>query len=325
MGMWYIKKMKKEEELTQNINLPRIFKKIVIKIKKIFSLLTIIEKDNKMIVIIPERDSEKISEKKLEKYAKKINNHMYDKTNQILVLENKLQSETFKNLLYANNCKILEGRWLFSFLLPKVLEYISEKQEIQSKNIEIAILINDNREKALKTIIQLAKEVRMINIVTCDIDKFRKLEEYLYETMGIVVRITNNRKKALLKSNIIFNYDFPEEMLNQYIIPKKAVVVSLPGKIKIYTKRFSGINANFYRVLLPEKYRIWFESNNIYNEFNEAILYESVLYQKNSYESIVKEIEENKSKILCLIGNNGEIQEQEYKFHNNFTQAHLTK
>lgn len=310
MGTWYIKKMESEAEIIEK---PNFFKRVIARIKMKLGILHIKEIENKTIVILPVLKAKDLSEKNQERLADKIAKRLYDKPNQNLVLAHDLNLPGFKNYLYSQNCNILDGRWLFTYLLPQVINYVAEKQEIDSKTLEVSMMINDNSESNLKTIIEIAQNVKMMNIITNDIEKFRRIEEYLYENKGIIVRLTNNRKKALLKSSLILNIDLPEEVVNEYVIPKKAILVNISEKITILSKRFSGINSNYYRISLPEKYKNWFEENNIYQDFDEAVLYESVLYKRGSYESIEKEIKENESKIKCLVGNNGEIREDEYK------------
>lgn len=311
MGMWYIKKMQEETEIV-GTNVPTIFRKITANLKKCFHILTIKEISNKTIVILPIKKDKELKEKQQQKLAEKIAKKIYDKPNQHIILANQLELPIFKNVLYANNCNILNGRWLFLYLMPKVVEYIADKEEKTAQTMEISIMVNDNSETILKTMIAIAQKVKMLNIITNDIEKFRRIEEYLYENKGIVIRITNNRKKALLKSNMILNFDFPEEIVNQYTIPKKAVVVNVSERVTIFSKRFSGINSNYYQVSLPEEYKNWFDENNIHQDFDETVLYESMVYRKSSYESIMKQIEENESKIKCLIGNKGEIREEEF-------------
>ena len=279
MGTWYIKKMESEAEIIEK---PNFFKRVIARIKMKLGILHIKEIENKTIVILPVLKAKDLSEKNQARLADKIAKRLYDKPNQNLVLAHDLNLPGFKNYLYSQNCNILDGRWLFTYLLPQVINYVAEN-------------------------------VKMLNIITNDIEKFRRIEEYLYENKGIIVRLTNNRKKALLKSSLILNIDLPEEVVNEYVIPKKAILVNISEKITILSKRFSGINSNYYRISLPEKYKNWFEENNIYQDFDEAVLYESMLYKRGSYEVIVKEIRENESKIKCLVGNKGEIREDEYK------------
>lgn len=298
--MWYVR-------LLENIDGVHWF-------KRIFGIITVKDVGNKTIAILPYKADDKISDKKWAKLANKLSKKLYDKQNQSIVLaEDIRQNESFVNTLNSNNCNILCGRWLFSYLTEEVLEYIEEKSEKQLETMEIAVMVNDNSERNLKIIVNLAQRVKMLNIVTNHIEKFKKIEEYLYEKMGILVRITNNTKKALLKTDVILNMDFPEELVNRYVLPKKGILVNIDEKVTIFTKRFSGININSYEIALPEEYYKFFEENNLIENFNTSILYESMLHRRSSYDSIRKQIRDNKSKIKNLIGINGIICEKEYK------------
>ena len=294
MGIWYVKKT------DDRVNF----------IKKCFKVLTIKQVQNRVIVELPIENYETIGERLQEKLANKLSKSMYDKPNQNLVLASNLELETFKNTLYANNCNILNGRWLFKFLISQVVDYIAEKQGEETGKLNVAIMINDNSENNLKTIVKLAQKVKLLSIITSDIDRFKRVEEYLFENMGIVIHTTNNRRKALLKSSIIINVDFPEETVNQYTIPKKAIVINVSEKISIKSKRFEGVNINYYNVLLPENEKKWMVENNLINGFDENLLLESILYSKKSYDAIETQLHD--VKIQYLIGNNGIICEKEF-------------
>ena len=273
MAIWYIKKM------DNNVNI----------FKRIFKPINIIQVQNKMIVDLPVENDREVNEKLQQKLGTKLAKKLYEKQNQNLILAKNLELEIFKNTLHSNNCNILNGRWLFKYLVPEITRYISRKMNIETEKLEIAIMTDDNSENNLKMIIELAQKIKMLTIVTYDIDKYKRLEEYLLENLGIVIRTTNNRKKALLKSNIIYNIDFPEEVFNQYSIPKKSVIVSINEKIAIKSRRFEGINCNYYSIELQEEYRKWFKENNLLGKFDDTILLESMLYYKKSYEDIREE------------------------------------
>ena len=51
-----------------------------------------------------------------------------------------------------------------------------------------------------------------------------------------------------MKSQIILNIDFPQELINKYNIYDDAVIVNLKGNIKINKKRFNGLNINNYEI-----------------------------------------------------------------------------
>lgn len=219
----------------------------------------------------------------------------------------------FKNQLYQKNTNILDGRWLWNYLLEESINYIANQQEISIQEQEITIMTNDNSEINLKNIIQLSQKVKHMNIITNHFNQFKPIEEYLYSKLGIMITITNNKRKALKRSNIIVNLDFTEEELNQYTLPYKATILNINQEVKIYSKKFAGVNIVNYKVRLPKEYMEFFDQYNMLEEFDHNILYESVLYAKDNYENILTKMKENKSKIEYFMGKNGMIQKNEYK------------
>lgn len=125
----------------------------------------------------------------------------------------------------------------------------------------------------------------------------------MYDEHGIVLNISNNKKSSLLKSQIIINLDFPQELINQYNIYNDAIIINILEKIYIHKKKFNGVNVNYFKIIMPEKY--------VLSEFDNEIIYESIIYQYNKLSNIRKRINKDKIKIKKLVGNNGPIQEYE--------------
>ena len=98
-------------------------------------------------------------------------------------------------------------------------------------------------------IINLSKKFKTLNIVTNNINSFKVLKEKLWEENGIIIILTNNRKKALAKANIILNFDFPSDVINEYIIFDESIIINLEECIKIKKKRFCGKVINDYKVM----------------------------------------------------------------------------
>lgn len=168
---------------------------------------------------------------------------------------------------------------------------------------EVSILINDFEDFNKEIIIHIAKNIKRLNIITNHINKCKKIEEYLYKEFGIILNVSNNKRKSLLKSEIIINLDFPEELINKYRIYDNAIILNINDKINIYSKRFNGININYYKILLPDEYKL--------HSFQNEIVYESLIYTINSYKEINQKIIEDKIDISRLIGNNGIIRKNE--------------
>lgn len=313
MGIWYVKEVERAEELFTKQRAKWI-QGLIWWWKKRFCSITVREVGTRIIAFLPYQKGMNLSQKQWEKLARRLDDCLYDKANQNLALSMELtRKKEFVNFLNAHQCRVLDGRWLFAHMIDEVLDYITEKSQRQLETLELSMMVNDNSEKNLKTIVRLAQKVKMLNIVTNHIESFKKIEEYLYEKLGILIRITNNTKKALLKTNVVLNMDFPEEILNRYVLPKKAIVINLEEAVTIRSKRFEGINVNFFEVELPESERAFFEKNHLLNGFHSSVLYESILFGRASYDSVRKQIEENKSNVKNLIGVSGIISEKEFK------------
>lgn len=279
-------------------------KRAIIKIKKLFNLIGFNENDSKAIITLPLFKSSKIRKKRIIKIAKKINKKLYDNNIENVVLSNYLEeNEILKQKLYCQNINILDGRYLFYMLIPETVEYILKRQKIEQENGEITLLINDFTENNAKIITYIAQNVKRVSIVTNHSNKFKAIEEYLYNELGIILNITNNKNKSLSNAKLIINIDFPEEIINKYQINSNAIIVNIFNEVKIKAKKFNGININYYKVYIPKKYKM--------EGFKNNLIYESSIYRFN-YEKARRDIITNKVKIRKLMGINGEILENEF-------------
>lgn len=279
-------------------------KRIVIKIKKIFNIVEFSEDNGKTTITLPLFKSNKIRNKKIIKIAKRIKKKLYDNNIENVVLSNYLEeNEILKQKLYCQNINILDGRYLFYLLIPEIIEYILKRQKVKLQNGEVTLLINDFTQNNAKIITYIAQNVKRVNIVTNHSNKFKKIEDYLYNELGVILNITNNKSKSLSNANIIINIDFPEEIINKYEINSNAIIVNIFNEIKIRAKKFNGININYYKACIPKEYQI--------DGFQNNLVYESSIY-KCSYENARKDIIANKIRIKKLVGINGDISENEF-------------
>lgn len=266
-------------------------------IEKILNLIRV--KENTIILPI----NEKMTEKKIEKLAMKTYKKITKISNSKKIVLSKEMKEEEKYINYLNTygMEISDGRWLFEILLTDIVKYITEKQKIEKVNI--SILINDLTDIEFNNIKILAQKYNMINIVTNHIEKFRKLENQLKEE-GIIITITNNKKKSLMKSNIIVNVDFPKELLNKYSLNENACIINLKKIVKITQKRFNGLTVNDYEIVFR---------NDVCDEkfFNGKYeikdLYEAGMYKKSPFIELREKIKKDGVKINKLFLNNGEL------------------
>ena len=280
-------------------------KRAMLKFKRIFNILDMQSLQGKIIYNLPLYETSIIKDKKIKKIAKKICKILYQKDIDNVVLSDKLGSnELFKAILYENNINILNGRKLFGYLIYDVVNYILKRQNKTEQTQEITILVNDINKQKIENIILFAKKFRRVNIVTNHIEKFRKIEQYLYSEYGIIINVSNNKSKSLLKSNLIINFDFTEELVNKYIINSNAIIINILDKVIIESKKFNGININYYKINIPNKYKI--------DGFSNQVLYESIIYKENSLERIIDIIKKDNIKVKRLVGNKGEISNREF-------------
>lgn len=249
---------------------------------------------------------ENIKQNKIEKLAQKTKKVLEkNSTSQKVVLSKEIQKENlYINYLNTYGLKIQDGRWLFEILITDIIEYIINKKKLEKTKLKISILINDITDFEIENIKELAKKYKNLNIVTNHIEKFKKIEEELLEKEGIMITVTNNRKKSLVKSDIIYNADFPEETLNKYVINDEAIIINLHGKIKIKKKRFNGLIVNNYEIDLREDKK---DEQMLSKKYYMRDIYQAELYQKQGFKSLKEKIKKDNVKINKLFLSNGEI------------------
>lgn len=228
-----------------------------------------------------------------------------------LVLEEKLdKNQEFKNKLYSKGYTILNGKKFMKCGIIKILEFISKQMEILVKEQDVSILINDMGRIEEYYIEEIAKLVRSITIITNHTNKFRVVEEKLYDEFGIVLNINNNKRKGLTKAKVIINFDFPEEIIKQYRIARNAIIINLKQNLKIASKRFEGILINDWKVTFKED-----SFNNMPKKevFNPNYLYESELIQIPFSAKVEEKMEKDQIEINYLIGKNGKISKQDFQ------------
>ena len=249
---------------------------------------------------------ENINQNKIEKLAQKTKKILEkNSTSKKVVLSKEIQKENlYINYLNTYGLKIQDGRWLFEILITDIIEYIINKKKLETSKLKISILINDITDFEIENIKLLAKKYKNLNIVTNHIEKIKKIEELLLEKEGIMITVTNNRKKSLVKSDIIYNVDFPEEILNKYVIKDEAIIINLRGKMKIKKKRFNGIIINNYEINLRDDKK---DEKMISKKYYFRDIYQAELYQKQGFNNLKEKVKKDNVRVSKLFLSNGEI------------------
>lgn len=267
-------------------------------IARVFNLVEIVNDR----IILPIEEKEIIDEKKLKILTKKIIK-ILDKTNCKTIILSKYLKKN-KNLvenLRNAGLNIIEGKWLFLVMSEKVLDYVVRKKELKKEETNVSILINNNfNDYILENIKEIIREYKTVNIVTKQIEKFKKIEKQIMDEEGINITITNNKKKSLIRSNIILNVDFDTELINKYNIPEEGIIVNLQENVKITKKRFNGISINDYEIKYQNYDEYDYEKEKYYDKKD---IYEAMIYKNQPYEYIKRKIDRDKVEIVKLIGN----------------------
>lgn len=292
--MIYIKYTKDYKEAFKDDNFPDFIKKIYFKTKSLSGKFFVRKVSNGELIILPSTSS--LTKKKLFNFL-----NIYGiKT--ICISKELEEVNFFKDGKY----NVLNGSWLYKYLILNYIKYIFISQGKNPKEQEVSFLINKITEVDIENIEMTAKFVKNVNIITDSISRIRILADKLYKENGIILNITKNYKKSLLKSSVIINIDFEEE-LNKFVVPRRAIIINIGKKVKIDYKGFEGVNVFDYNVTVPEKYL-----NQEFSSFRKEILYESYLYKNTSPKNIFKEIKNDNIQLESLVGQKGVIRKAEF-------------
>ena len=248
--------------------------------------------DNRKVIMLLNKNDEKYETKILNIVNRKLQKYKDCKV---------VMSKKLTRLQDKIQAKIIKGKLVEKALLDKILQLITKKLRAQ----DLYILSKTYDLEVIKMIEYFAEKVKTINIITNEIEKYKRLEDKIYTEKGILITVANNKKKSLKRANIIINMDFNNDEINSYNVNRRAIIVNLiDSKIDKITG-FEGIIVNNVQVELDGEIRKFFENHKLYGYFENSALYEAV----NS----VIPINDRNLKLKELIGNNGIIRYDEIK------------
>lgn len=297
--MLYIKFTKDYlEYFEKDCKYPDFLKKLIFSFRKFFGKITKIKNDNGEVVLIPEKSN---------KFKKSLMKFLRIYCVKTVVLAKDLQE--FREDIEEQKIKILDGKWLYKYLLSDVVDFVVKNKGVTLNEQTISFAVNSPDDIDLENLKNLARNSRSTNLITKDEYRFKKLEETMYKEDGVALNIAYNYKKSLLKSDIVINVDLSEKEFNKFALPRKAVIINLKN-VKIHNKGFNGINILKYEIDFPKQYE-----NDILNldSFNKEILYESYIYRRTAPKNILTRIKRDGLQVARLLGKNGYIDEKEYE------------
>ena len=249
---------------------------------------------NKIYIPLENYEKQNKQQKTEEKLAIKTAKIFEKLNSKKIVLSKEIKKyERYTNILNTYQLDIINGKWLFSMLIPEITQYIEIKKELKPEETTIHILVNDFTEIAIENIKKLAKNHKHIAIITKNISKMKNIEEQILEETGAIITVMNNKKRSLAKAKIVINIDFPTELLKQYTLYEESIIIDLTQNIKIVKKRFNGIiitNKQIYKkedelFFTRDLYEAEFYKNQPYKYVREKIKRDGIqiknLYTKN--------------------------------------------
>ena len=227
------------------------------KIKKIT------KRGNKLII---NRNIEKMNLKKKVVLVKKIKKILENKNVRQVAVEKKLKEDKqFEKLLFGMDINVCSKNWILKRCTDKIVDLILK--ENKKEESEIWICVNEVDSLVEEYIYKFAEEFKRVNIITNHIGKFRKIEEKLFNEKGILLNVSNNRRKSLIKAELILNVDFPKELINDFSIFDKSVIINWDEPLKIRKKRFNGKIIENVKINIEKEKKIveTIEENNLQN------------------------------------------------------------
>ena len=238
-----------------------------------------------------------------------------------------------KSFIKERKIFFFDGNGLFEYIIYEILMYIINIQNRKPELEDIYVIANNIDEVMLGNIIFLSTKFKNVNIVSKNIGKYDYIETLVYNNTGNSVILLNNKRKSLRRAKYIINVDNSIKELNEYLIYRKAIIINMQleaekqenwkaGKKAIEQEKkrnimiltgFEGIFVNSFEIDLNDKTKQFFKEYGLINITSMSILYESFLNKKENFENIREKIEDAGLVVKKLYGNNGIIDENEYK------------
>lgn len=280
-----------------NSNFSKWFRKIIYKILNYCGYIK--KKDNCLTLICIENGN--INKRMINNLIKKVTKY---NINNLVFAEKFLENDEFISL-FKNKFNILDGKWLYSFLIFNIVQKIAMIQNKKINEYELTILCNNPNEIVYENIKKLSQSCKVLNILTKNSEKFNNIEKILYEKNSLLINVSTNKEKVCLFSDIIINIDFDTEELQECNLKLESILIQCT-KEKLEKKLKAVIT--FYRLSFDKSYMSFFNKNR---NFEEEILYESLLYYPISLESMEKFLLRDNVKIKSFEGLHGKIKFRE--------------
>lgn len=191
-------------------------------------------------ILVP-KFKEKNSIQNAKKTLKKIKKYNI----QNVVLNNELnKNKEFRKTFEENKKNIITGSRIGKILLPKIIEEIANYSKIPKEKLKIVLLMDEYSIENIDLIECISKDIKQLSVVSKNYTKYEKTANKLYQNYGYMVKLYGKHKREFKRDNIIINLDFSEKEIQNIVLSRNGIIISLNEKINKLRKSFNGIIIN---------------------------------------------------------------------------------
>lgn len=238
--------------------------------------------------------------------------------NRILMKKIRQKVENFKGYYISFDDKLkcvsdivrqyqnVEDKLLMRELVMEIFEYIFDtgKKCINLENVYI--FVNEYNKMNVDLIELMASKFKTVNIITEKLRYYRRLEEKLYDS-GILITVSNNKRKGARYANYIVNIDYAKEKFEEYRINMEAVIVNLTQEQEFFKNGFRGKIINDMKIEVDKDSIDYIME--FYGNFDEKRYVENCIKKGQKIDDVFKQYN---VKISGLIGVRGVLHKSEF-------------
>ena len=278
--------------------------KIKKKIRKILAIVKTEAIENDVIIVVPKYKKynkllNKIISTQINRYVEKINLMELIFENDMKFLENVISRKYISNEKYYIKNNII-----------KVFNYIFQINQTNINLENVYVLVNDYNKQNIELIKQLTEAFKTVNIITENIRRYKRLEDSYYK-QGILITISNNKRKSLKNAKYIINIDFDKIKILMYNIYPNSVIINLSSNDIEVRKGFNGVLLNNLEIQVNEDEDCFIKE--FYGNINKRVFLETLIKRNANKTEYIKKINQKFDvKIDKLIGVRGIIENNEF-------------
>lgn len=292
----YVRKDNRQYESTKE-KIYKVIRKIFLKVKAEYI-------DNDVVLLIPNYKSYSglilgIISKQIRRKIDRI------EVNELVFEENLDLVKNKFNMYCKSNGKIIMKKSLI-----KIFEYIFRLNNVNINLENVYILVNEYNKQNTDIINQLIEKFKTVNIITENIKRYKRMENYWY-SKGVLITVSNNRRKSLRNAKYIINIDFDKNKILMYNINSNSIIINLIDEFISIKSNFNGVLINNIELKIDSNKECFI--NEFYGNINKKIFLETIIKKNDKRLEYINEInQEYNVKISGLIGVRGILENNEF-------------